>query len=452
VTYNRIHFIAIGGAAMHNLAIALKKKGYHITGSDDEIFEPSLSRLKDYGLLPERFGWFPEKITNKTDAVILGMHACNDNPELVKAHESGIKIYSYPEFLYEQTKDKKRIVIGGSHGKTTITSMIMHVLRACGRKFDYMVGSRIKGFDTMVELSEENKLAIFEGDEYLSSPIDLRPKFHLYKPHIGVINGIAWDHMNVFPTKEIYDEQFAIFVRNIEPGGIIIYCEDDQKTREIVLNNSQHLEAIGYTFHRYKSNKKVTLITGDNKEVEIRFFGRHNMYNVNAAFEVCKQVGITNEEFYASIATFEGSAKRLQVIHENSDSVVLLDFAHSPSKLKATVSAVREKYREREIIACFELHTYSSLNKDFLEEYRNTLDDADRAVVLYNPEAAGLKKLDPIDPGEIIRAFQRKDLEVITDKTKFEELLGSLKLKHKVLLLMSSGNFFGCDIINLTTS
>ncbi len=452
MTPKRIHFIAIGGAAMHNLAIALKKKGYHITGSDDEIFEPSLSRLRQRDLLPENYGWFAEKIRPDLDAIILGMHARIDNPELLKAKETGLKIYSYPEYLYEQTKNKQRLVIGGSHGKTTITSMIMHVLRTCGKKFDYMVGSQIKGFDTMVELSEDSPLAVFEGDEYLSSPIDPRPKFHLYKPHIGVISGIAWDHMNVFPTKEIYNEQFAEFVRTIKPGGTIIYCEDDALTKEIVQNNTQQIEAIGYSFHPYKKVSSMALVTDKYGEVALKVFGKHNMYNIQAALLVCERTGISAGEFYHAISSFEGSSKRLQTLYEGTHSTVLIDFAHSPSKLRATIEAVADYYPSKKIIACYELHTYSSLNKDFLKEYNATMDMAYQAVVVFNPEAVELKKLDIINPGEIIDAFGRKDIKVIYEKKVFKQFLASLKLHNSVLLMMSSGNFFGCDIEKLTAN
>src|SRR6056297_1247372 len=370
-----VHFIAIGGSAMHNLAIALKKKGYHVTGSDDQIFEPSKSRLDRAEILPKEIGWNPDNITKDLDAVILGMHARNDNPELQKARELKLKIYSYPEYLYEQTKNKTRIVIGGSHGKTTITSIIMHVFKFHGIPFDYMVGSQLKGFETMVNLESDNKLAVFEGDEYLSSPLDSRPKFHHYKPNIAVISGIAWDHINVFPSFEKYMQQFNRFIDTIVNNGTLIYYEQDQTIQKILKN--KHINYKPYSAHPSIIKNQKTYLRTKEKEIPVKFFGTHNMENLEAARLVCNETGIHNDEFYDAIETFEGAAKRLERIEKNKHFSLYKDFAHAPSKVKATVQALKEQYHKNKLIAILELHTYSSLNKDFLSEYSGSMNMAD---------------------------------------------------------------------------
>lgn len=441
----RIHFIAIGGSAMHNLAIALHKKGYAISGSDDEIFEPSKGRLAHYGLLPESMGWNPERITADIDAIILGMHARADNPELIKAREMGLKIYSYPEFLFEQTRNKTRIVIGGSHGKTTITSMIMHVLRENGILFDYMVGAQIEGFDTMVGLSEESEIAVFEGDEYLSSPIDRRPKFHLYHPHISVLSGIAWDHINVFPTFDGYVEQFRKFAQLTEPDGILFYFEGDPIVKKIALEQ-KHIRTVGYNTHPYLVEDKTTYLKTGNREIRLKIFGEHNLQNISAAKAVCNALNVSDEGFYRAIRSFSGAARRLEVLSENDQTTVFRDFAHSPSKLQATIKAVKQQYPERKLIACMELHTFSSLKKEFLPQYKGCMEDADVAFVYFNPNTVAHKKLDPITPDMVYEGFAKNGLRVTTNSDQLFSELSSMEWGNANLLLMSSGNFDGTNL------
>ncbi len=441
-----IHFIAIGGSAMHNLALALHQKGETVTGSDDEIFEPSKSRLKNKGLLPESQGWFPEKITSEIDAVILGMHAKKDNPELLKATELGLKIYSYPEFLYEQSKHKTRVVIGGSHGKTTITSMILHVMHYQNKKVDYMVGAQLEGFETMVHLTAENDFMVLEGDEYLSSPIDLRPKFHLYKPNIALLSGIAWDHINVFPTFENYVEQFRIFLTQITPGGALIYNEEDPEVKRLVEESNLPIKKYPYKTPSYKVENGKTLLETPEGPMPIEVFGNHNLNNLEGARWICQLMGVDAEDFYEAIATFKGASKRLEKIAENPNSVAYKDFAHSPSKVKATTEAVKNQYPNRRLIACLELHTYSSLNPEFLNEYKGALDAADSAVVFYSPHAVLLKKLEAIKSEQIDKAFGREDLMVFTNPADFKTYLYSQDFENTALLLMSSGNYGGLDL------
>ncbi|MDA3852832.1 MAG: Mur ligase family protein [Bacteroidales bacterium] len=439
----KAHFIAIGGSAMHNLALALCHKGLEITGSDDEIFEPSRGRLKQLGLLPESYGWYPEKITSNLDAVILGMHAREDNPELLKAKELGLPIYSYPEYLYEQAKNKKRVVIGGSHGKTTITSMILHVLKTLKMDFDYMVGANIEGFDTMVSLSDA-PVAIFEGDEYLSSPIDRRPKFHLYHPHVAVISGIAWDHINVFPTFEGYVDQFQIFADMVEPNGDFIYFEEDKNLQSIAKKVRKDVKVCAYNALPHHVENGITYLETAQGNIKLSIFGLHNMQNLSVAKEVCHRIGVTDEQFYDSITSFGGAAKRLQTLAESEDSTIFLDFAHSPSKLKATTQAVKAQYGDRKLIACMELHTFSSLKADFLPQYEGSMDHADEAIVYFNPDVLKHKQLAPISAEQVKAGFGGK-VDVFTDSDKLQEHLRGLSLKGHNLLLMSSGNFSGID-------
>ncbi|NER16225.1 UDP-N-acetylmuramate--L-alanine ligase [Spongiivirga citrea] len=441
----RYHFIAIGGSAMHNLALALHQKGDTITGSDDVIFEPSRSRLKKAGLLPENEGWFSENITKDIDAVILGMHAQIDNPELAKAQELGIPIYSYPEFLYEQAKNKTRVVIGGSHGKTTITSMILHVMDYCGREVDYMVGAQLEGFDTMVKITDDNDFMILEGDEYLSSPIDRRPKFHLYKPNIALLSGIAWDHINVFPTFEDYTRQFEIFVDTIVHGGIIVYNEEDKEVKRIVEASENTIKRNNYTTPPYSIQGGMTLLETPEGEVPVEIFGAHNMNNLAGAKWICQHMGIDEADFYDAIASFKGASKRLELIAAKNNSVIFKDFAHAPSKVKATTKAVKQQYDDKKLIACLELHTYSSLNSDFIGEYEGALDEADLAVVFYSPKAVAIKRLSNLDEKDIKNAFARKDLKVFTDPETFYQFLQSQNLNDTSLLLMSSGNYGGIE-------
>ena len=445
-----VHFIAIGGAAMHNLAIALHNKGYKVTGSDDTIFDPSKSRLEAKGLLPESFGWFPEKITSDVEAIVLGMHAKADNSELLKAQELGLKIYSYPEFLYEQSKNKTRVVIGGSHGKTTITSMILHVMHYHDRDVDYMVGAQLEGFDVMVKLTEDNDFIVLEGDEYLSSPIDRRPKFHLYKPNIALLSGIAWDHINVFPTYEKYVEQFSIFVDSIVRGGSINYNEEDAEVKRVVEASENQIRKLPYQTPEYTVENGETLLETPEGPMPIEVFGAHNLNNLAGAKWICQHMGIDEDYFYEAISTFKGASKRLEKIAESKTAVAYKDFAHSPSKVKATTEAVKAQYQDKELLACLELHTYSSLNAEFLKEYKGALDAADKAVVFYSPHAVEIKKLEEVSHQQIADAFERDDLIIYTNPQDFKNFLFSQNFENKALLLMSSGNYGGLDFDEVT--
>jgi len=441
----RVHFIAIGGSAMHNLAIALHKKGYQVTGSDDEIFEPSKSRIASYGLLPEKFGWDENRITADIDAVILGMHARIDNPELLKAQELGLTIYSYPAYIYEQSKNKTRVVIGGSHGKTSITAMVLHVLEKCNFDFDYMVGAQLEGFETMVQLTDA-PVIILEGDEYLSSPIDRRPKFHLYKPHIALISGIAWDHINVFPTFENYIEQFDIFINQIEPNGYLTYYENDIVLKKLVTKNTSKIKKEGYSTPANYIEKGITFLKTEIGNIPLMVFGDHNLQNINGAKLICNQLGVDDADFFKAIATFKGAAKRLELIAKSETTAVYKDFAHSPSKLKATTKAVKQQYPDRKVVACMELHTFSSLNKAFLKEYKNSMEDADEAYVYYSEHTLAHKKLEHITPAEVKNAFASDNVEVINDSKQLVNVLENKNWNNSVLLLMSSGNFDGVDL------
>ena len=434
---------------MHNLALDLLKKGHKVTGSDDEIFEPSYTRLKDANILPEKFGWYPEKINENIDVVIVGMHARPDNPELLKVKELGIKYYSYPEFLYEHSKNKKRIVIAGSHGKTTTTSIILHVLKESRMKFDYLVGAQIDGFDRMVSISDDAPIMIFEGDEYLTAPFDPRPKFHLYKPHIALITGIAWDHINVFETFDKYVEQFRIFIELIEPNGTLVWYEGDnelQKLSKFIRNN---IKSIPYNEHKAITvNKDTYLLINDNEKLKINLFGKHNLQNINGAKIVCNELGISDSEFYNAIKTFRGASKRLQKIGFNKENNItfFLDFAHSPSKVKATIEAIKSIYKNEKLIACLELHTYSSLQKDFLKQYSNTMDLADVSLIYFNPKTLELKKKPILNESDIIDGFNNSDIKVFTDSKQLFSYLKTSIYKNSVVLLMSSGNFDNFNI------
>ncbi len=445
------HFIAIGGAAMHNLAIALHLKGNLISGSDDEIFEPSKSRLSKYGLLPDEFGWKPEKISSEIDAIILGMHAREDNPELAKAKELNIPIYSYPEFLYEQSKDKIRIVIGGSHGKTTITAMILYVFHQLKIEVDYMVGSKLEGFDVMVKITDSAKYIVLEGDEYLSSPIDRRPKFHLYQPQIALLSGIAWDHINVFPTVEIYKDQFVQFINLIEPKGSLVYYIKDDILSNMVKNARNDIEIFAYDLPNYYIDKdsNQSVIIYKEQEYRLAIFGKHNLSNLEGARRICEQVGVDVHDFYQVISGFTGASNRLETIGKSNTCTVFKDFAHSPSKLTATTNAVKEQFLSRKLVACMELHTFSSLNSEFLEEYSGAMDLADTAIVYFNPHTLKHKKLAEISEEQVKQAFNRKDLEVFTDSKLLVDRLLNDHWESQNLLLMSSGNFGGIDYLEL---
>lgn len=442
----RIHFIAIGGSAMHNLAIALHRQGFDVTGSDDEIFEPSRSRLDRLGLLPEKLGWRPEDITPDIDAVILGMHARIDNPELKRAQELGLPVYSYPSYFYERTRSKTRVVIGGSHGKTTITSMIVHVLRHAGVEFDYLVGAQLDGFDCMVKLSDGAQVAIIEGDEYLASALEPVPKFHLYKPDIALISGIAWDHVNVFKTFESYVDQFRKFIACIEPGGKLVYCAEDAVVKEVGEEPEVTVDRIAYGIPKHRIEDGVTILETTHGDVVLQVFGKHNLQNLEGARHVCHLLGIGDKQFYGAISTFHGAAKRLEKLTEVPGRIVFKDFAHSPSKLKATLQAVREQYPLRRLVACMELHTYSSLSEGFLDQYAESMDAADHAIVFYDPHAVQLKRLPPIPVERVRKAFGREDLIVLNDPIAVMGAVREGIRGDSVLLMMSSGNFGGLDL------
>jgi len=441
-----IHFIAIGGAAMHNLAIALHLKGYKITGSDDEIFEPSKSRLEKYGLLPSEIGWHPENITTKLDAIILGMHARADNPELIMAKELGLKIFSYPEYLYEQSKSKKRIVVAGSHGKTTITAMILHVLNTYDVECDYMVGAQLEGFEVMVKLSDNAPIMVIEGDEYLTSPIDRRPKFHLYMPDIAVISGIAWDHINVFPTFQNYTEQFKIFIEKISENGTLIYFDGDNTLKNLAESAPKNIKKISYDLPDHHLIDGKTYIKTDNKEYQLHVFGKHNLHNMLAAQHVCAELGIERNMFYEAISSFKGASKRLELVHKSSKGRFYKDFAHAPSKLKATIDALKNQYPSHKLIACLELHTFSSLNIDFLPLYKDTMNLADIPCVYFNPHTLQHKKLPPLTVESVKNFFNNPNLMVFNDAVRMCSFVEEQTLEFKEnfnVLFMSSGNFDG---------
>lgn len=449
--YNKIHFIAIGGSVMHNLAIALKNKGLAISGSDDEIFEPSLSNLKSQGLLPEAFGWFPERITKSLDAIVLGMHARLDNPELLKAQELGIKIFSYPEFIFEQAKNKQRVVVAGSHGKTTVTAMIMHALKYAKKDFDYLVGAKVEGFDTQVKISHA-PLMILEGDEYLSSPLDKTPKFIRYNHNIGVITGIAWDHINVFATADEYVKQFDLFADNTPKAGALIYSEEDSLANIICSRERDDVTRVEYKAHPHKVEYGAFTLKTDHENLPVKVFGKHNMQNISAALHTVKRLGVTPEQFYESIRTFKGAANRLELLQKNSKTAVYKDFAHAPSKVTATTKAMKELDKNTKLVACLELHTFSSLNKQFIGQYKNALAAADEALVYYNPHTVAHKKLEPLSEEDIAKAFNRKDIKIYTDSEKLKADLLNRSWASTNLLLMSSGNFNNLNLNELAKS
>lgn len=442
----RTHFIAIGGSAMHNLAIALKDKGYHVTGSDDAIFEPSRSRLEKKGILPEELGWFPEKITSDLDAVILGMHAHQDNPELARAKELGLKIYSYPEFLYEQSKHKTRVVIAGSHGKTTITSMILHVLNFHRKEVDYMVGAQLEGFDCMVKLTRDNDFMVLEGDEYLSSPIDLRSKFLLYQPNIALLSGIAWDHINVFKTFDDYVEQFRKFVASITPGGILVYNEEDSEVVKVVDNAENYFRKIPYKTPEYEIVNGTVHLKTEMGDIPLSVFGAHNLLNLEGARHICQHLGIMDEDFYEAIMSFKGASKRLEKVDREDQGTLYKDFAHAPSKVKAAVKAFTEQFKNKKTYGFLELHTYSSLNPVFLEQYDHAMDGLNEAIVFYSEDALKIKRMEPISPDLIRAKFKNENLKVFTNAEDLHAYWNTLDKADGVYLMMSSGNFGGLDL------
>lgn len=440
-----IHFIAIGGSVMHHLAIALKKEGHNISGSDDGFYDPSRSNLQKHGLLPEQEGWDVSRIHEGLDAVILGMHARTKNPELVKAQKLGLKIYSYPEFIYQHSLDKQRIVIAGSHGKTTITSTLLHILRYHQRDFDYVVGAELEGFEGMVRLSNA-PIIIIEGDEYSSSPLDKTPKFLHYHHHIGLISGIAWDHMNVFPTEETYVKQFELFADATPKGGSLVISEDDNIATIIANKQREDVNLFMYNTHPHRIKEGQVYLKGPQGEVPMQVFGRHNMQNISGAYQVCKRIGITDQQFYEAIATFKGAAKRMQMLKQNDQTTIYRDFAHAPSKLEASVRALKEQYPNRKLIACLELHTFSSLNKDFLPQYQNTFAAADTPVVYYNPQVIEQKGLKAVSEEEVKKAFDQPNLEVFTNAAQLEAFIKKQDLHQANLLMMSSATFGGIEL------
>ena len=444
----KVHFIAIGGSAMHNLAIALKNKGFEVTGSDDAIFEPSKTRLEQKGILPKEFGWFPEKITADIDAVILGMHAHADNPELARAKELGLKIYSYPEFLYQQSKEKTRVVIAGSHGKTTITSMILHVLNFHNKEIDYMVGAQLEGFDCMVKITEDTDFMILEGDEYLSSADDRQPKFLHYHPNIALISGIAWDHINVFKTFDVYLEQFRKFTESITSGGVLVYNEEDEEVVKIVENSQKYFRKLPYKTPEYSIREGKVYLKTSMGEIPLSVFGKHNLLNMEGAKLICQQLGIMEEEFYEAIMSFKGASKRLEKVERKDGGILYKDFAHAPSKVKATVAAFKEQFKQEKTYGFLELHTYSSLNPIFLEQYKGAMDGLDTGVIFYSEEALKIKRMEPISPEMIKEKFGNPDLKVFTNAESLHEYWNTLDKTQGVYLMMSSGNFGGLDLVN----
>lgn len=442
----KVHFIAIGGSAMHNLAIALKNKGFEITGSDDAIFEPSKYRLEKKGILPKELGWFPEKITADIDAIILGMHAHTDNPELAKAKELGLKIYSYPEFLYEQSKNKTRVVIAGSHGKTTITSMILHVMNFHQKEMDYMVGAQLEGFDCMVKTTEDSDFMILEGDEYLSSPEDRRSKFLHYHPNIALISGIAWDHINVFKTFEDYTEQFKKFTESIISGGVLVYNEEDEEVVKIVENAENYFKKMPYKTPEYEIREGKVFVKTDIGEIPLSIFGKHNLLNMEGAKLICQQLGIMEEEFYEAIMSFTGASKRLEKVNREDGGILYKDFAHAPSKVKATTKAFVEKFSNKKTFGFLELHTYSSLNPLFLEQYKDSLNGLDEAVVFYSEEALKIKRMEAISPQMIKDKFNNQNIKVFTNSEDLHQYWSDLDKTQGAFLMMSSGNFGGLKL------
>jgi UDP-N-acetylmuramate: L-alanyl-gamma-D-glutamyl-meso-diaminopimelate ligase len=442
----RAHFIAIGGSVMHQLAIALKRKGFDVTGSDDEIFEPASTNLEKEGILPPKTGWYPEKITTDIDEVILGMHAKEDNPELLKAKQLGLEVFSFPEYIYRVSEKKKRVAIGGSHGKTSTTAMIMHILRHLRVDFDYLVGARLEGFDQSVKITDA-PLIICEADEYPASVIEKRPKFHFLHPHVAVITGIAWDHINVFPTFDFYLEQFTIFIEKIEKGGLLIYNATDKILKDLVRDCKRNdIRYVGYTLPMHLIDNGITSVTIGDETINLKIFGNHNLLNLQAAFHACKDLGISNNDFALSIASFAGAAKRLELMAEENDCNIYRDFAHAPSKVKASVDAVKLQFPERKLVAVLELHTFSSLNAQFMHEYSGSMDNADTAIVFFSQHALELKRMPPLEIPVVKEGFNKPGLEVITMRKQLKEKLKGTEIHNTNFLFMSSGNYEGMDI------
>lgn len=442
----KIHFISIGGSVMHQLAIALKRKGYQVSGTDDEIFEPALTNLQSEGLLPKTVGWSPQMIEETLDAVILGMHAKEDNPELVKARALNLSIYSFPEYIYKESVGKKRVVVGGSHGKTSTTAMIMHVLREVGQDFDYLVGARLQGFNQSVNITDA-PLIVCEGDEYPASAIERKPKFHFLFPHIAILTGIAWDHINVFPTFENYLDQFSIFIDKIEAGGVLIYNAEDKDLKELVSNSVRtDIQYLPYGVPQHTISNGETTVSIEGASGVLQVFGAHNLMNMNAAWLVCKNLGISEDDFIHAISSFKGAAKRLELLARSEQTLVYRDFAHAPSKVKATIEAVKAQFPQRQLVALLELHTFSSLNEAFMNEFKGAMRDADEAIVFYTNHALELKRLPPLKKEAVEDGFAKAGLLVFDDRSGLEHWLQDRNFDNSILLLMSSGNYDGIDI------
>ena len=434
---------------MHNLAITLKQLSYEVSGSDDKIYDPSRSRLEKYNLLPENLGWFPELIDKKIDFIVLGMHAKKDNPELLKALDLDCKIYSYPELIFEFSKSKTRITIGGSHGKTTVSSMILHVLDFYNVKVDYLLGAQIEGFENMVHITDDNEFILIEGDEYLSSPIDNSPKFHKYNSNIAVITGIAWDHINVFPSFENYISQFEKFIETITDGGVLVFNELDKLVLDLVNKSEKTIRKIGYGKPDFEIVDGVTYVKTSEGDVPLKVFGDHNLSNLSAAKQICALMGVFDDEFFAAIASFKGASKRLETIYRDNNKIIIKDFAHSPSKLKATIDAVKNQFSNKNIIAVYELHTYSSFNQKFIKEYLNSMSSADKKIVYYDDEVLKKRSEFKINEKIIKDSFGSDDLIVISKKSKLEQSISKINLYNTVLLMMSSGNFSSIDMLSV---
>ena len=444
-----VHFISIGGSVMHSLAISLKKIGYNVSGSDDKLYEPSASRLRLHGLYPNSLGWDTNNINDNLDFVILGMHAKKDNPELLKAQNLGLDIYSYPDFIFKVSQTKTRIVIGGSHGKTSITSMILHVLQNNNIKVDYVLGAQLDGFENTVSLSDDNEFIIIEGDEYLSSPIDSSPKFFKYKANIALISGISWDHINVFESPQVYANQFSLFIDTIVDGGVVVYNELDTTVKDIVMNNQSFVRKIEYNLPDYNISDNQIFINSDEGQIPLQIFGKHNLSNLEGARKICSLLGVFDEDFYNSISSFRGASKRLQIIYNDHKNLLIRDFAHSPSKLKASVDAVRETFTDSFIIAVYELHTFSSFNSNFINQYSGTLDNCDLPIVFFDKKNNKLDSSDTINNESISNAFNIPNLIVIDNPDDLFSYLFSMEYNKTCLLLMSSGNFGSMDIDKL---
>lgn len=436
----RIHFIAIGGAIMHNLAIDLHKNGHTISGSDDQIFEPSFSKLKKYSLMPKNLGWNADFITDEIDLIILGMHAKEDNLELKKALELGLKIQSFPEFVASQITDKKRVAIAGSHGKTSTTAMLMHILKDNNFEFDYLVGSELPGYESMVKLSNA-PLIVIEADEYLSSKLDQRPKFLWYKPQLSVITGIAWDHINVFPTFELYKKAFTDFIDSHQADSSIFFYQFDEELSKII-NNSTY-KCRPYTELTAKNQGQYSIVLDNNEEeYYFPFFGNHFLQNASAAIHLAMELGLNQKDIYKALESFPGSAKRLELVWANDQLFIYRDFAHSPSKVMATIKAFSRQFKDYQVFFVFEPHTFSSQQIDFIQHYNKCFEDLN-AYIFMDKKAFALKNKPMLSGPDIENAFGTNSILNSATELMKEIRKSSQKSKKTVWVLMSSGNMGG---------